>query len=322
MEFNTYPLRFHPILKHRIWGGTKLKALFGKPSQSETTGESWEISAVDGDISVVNGGIYNGVTLVELIAKFPEQILGRQVYDRFGGNFPLLFKFIDAAQDLSIQVHPNDALAKDRHNSPGKSEMWYVMQAEDDAKVYVGFKKESTAAEYVKHLENDQLADLLCQEKVARGDVFFLEAGTIHAIGGGVLLAEIQQSSDVTYRVYDWNRKDDEGNPRELHTQLALDAINYGVTNSKQEYQREGNSINTLVDCPYFTTCYIPLDGTLEFVKNGRSFVVLMCVSGQLTIETATSKTRMIKGETILLPAALSSYSLNGKASILEIYIS
>ncbi|HEY0045476.1 MAG TPA: type I phosphomannose isomerase catalytic subunit [Flavobacterium sp.] len=322
MEFTTYPLQFHPILKDKIWGGNKLKSLLNKPSSSATTGESWEISTVEGDISIVAEGIYKGKDLNELIQNYPNEILGHEVYKKFGKEFPLLFKFIDAADDLSIQVHPNDDLARSRHNSFGKTEMWYIMQADDDARIIVGFKKQSNASEYVEHLENNKLVDILHQQKVHQGDVFFLETGTIHAIGAGVLLAEIQQTSDITYRVYDWDRKDSEGNSRDLHTDLALEAMNYDFVNTQQDYKKDENTVNVVVDCPYFTTCFLPLHGTMDFIKNGSSFVVLMCVSGVFTIETSTSKIHLVKGQTVLLPAALSSYSISGKASILEIYIS
>lgn len=322
MEFSAYPLQFYPILKDKIWGGKKLKQFLNKPTDSDSAGESWEISAVDGDVSIVCDGLYKNKSLTDLIDLFPEEILGKDVYQKFGKQFPLLFKFIDAAEDLSIQVHPNDALAQKRHNSFGKTEMWYIMQADENARIIVGFKKDSSAEEYVKHLEKKSLLDILDEQKVETGDVFFLETGTIHAIGAGVMLAEIQQTSDITYRVYDWDRVDSDGKSRELHTDLALEAMNYDRVSAKQDYKTEENTINPVVDCPYFTTCLIPLHGTMEFTKTGNSFVVLMCVSGVMTIETGSGKIHLVKGQTILLPAALRSYNISGKASFLEIYIS
>jgi mannose-6-phosphate isomerase len=239
-----YPLQFEPIFKERIWGGTKLKTYLNKPIQSDNTGESWEISTVENDVSIVSNGNFKGKSLNDLIDEFPEQILGTKVYEQFGKQFPLLFKFIDAREDLSIQLHPNDELAKKRHNSFGKTEMWYVMQAEANARLIVGFKEKSSANEYIENLNNKTLLSILDSKKVKEGDVFFLETGTIHAIGAGILIAEIQQTSDITYRVYDFDRVDAQGNQRELHLDLALDAINYDVTNAHVEYSKTENQVN------------------------------------------------------------------------------
>ena len=196
-----YPLQFKPILKERIWGGTKLRDCLNKPITSDITGESWEISTVENDVSVIENGLFEGKLLTELIAEFPKEILGTKVYEQFGDQFPLLFKFLDAREDLSIQVHPNDELAKKRHNSFGKTEMWYVMQADDDASLIVGFKEKSSKDEYLQNLNNKTLLNILDTKKVKKGDVFFLETGTVHAIGAGTLIAEIQQTSDITYRL-------------------------------------------------------------------------------------------------------------------------
>ena len=198
-----YPLKFEPILKERLWGGTKLKDVLGKPSENDITGESWELSGVKDDISIVSNGSFSGTSLQELINQKPEELLGKDVFQRFGKEFPILIKFIDAKQDLSIQLHPNDALAKERHNSFGKTEMWYVMDADKGANLIVGFNKNVTKEEYSKSLEKDTLLDLLNYEPVKEGDTFFINTGKIHAIGAGVLLAEIQQTSDVTYRVFE-----------------------------------------------------------------------------------------------------------------------
>ena len=231
-----YPLTFYPILKERIWGGTKLKTYLNKPISSEITGESWELSTVPSDVSVVKNGLFKGKNLNELIDLYPEEMLGKSVFARFGKQFPLLFKYLDAREDLSIQLHPNDELAKARHNSFGKTEMWYVMQADENARLIVGFKEDSSREEYLHHIENKKLISLLNEVPVKKGDVFFLETGTIHAIGAGIVIAEIQQTSDVTYRIYDWDRVDANGNERELHTEFALDAINYKTTFTKKEY--------------------------------------------------------------------------------------
>jgi mannose-6-phosphate isomerase len=317
-----YPLQFEPILKERIWGGEKLKTLLHKPITSNITGESWELSTVEGDVSIVANGEWKGKSLTELINSFPDEILGTAVHTRFGKQFPLLFKYLDAREDLSIQVHPNDELAKKRHNSFGKTEMWYIMQADDNARIIVGFKENSNAAEYLENLKNKTLLSILDDVKVKSGDVFFLETGTVHAIGAGLVVAEIQQTSDITYRLYDFDRVDANGNTRELHVDLALEAINYNKVETKKSYTTNSNRSNTVVDCPYFTTNFIPLDGTISVSKSVESFTVYMCVDGSFEIEYNNSKMQYIKGDTVLIPAAMNVFILNGKASILEIYIS
>jgi mannose-6-phosphate isomerase len=317
-----YPLQFEPILKERIWGGEKLKTILNKPITSNVTGESWELSTVEGDVSVVANGDWKGSVLTDIIKEFPKEILGTVVYDRFGNQFPLLFKYLDANQDLSIQVHPNDALAKKRHNSFGKTEMWYIMQADVDARIIVGFKEKSNPSAYLKNLKNKTLLTILDDIKVQAGDVFFLETGTVHAIGAGLVVAEIQQTSDITYRLYDFDRIDVKGNTRELHVDLALEAINYNTVKTKREYTKNSNECNPVVDCPYFTTNFIPLEGAISVSKSGESFTVYMCVEGSFELEFDNSKLEYKKGDTILIPAAMHSFNLNGKASILEIYIS
>ena len=317
-----YPLQFEPILKERIWGGEKLKTVLHKPITSNITGESWELSTVEGDVSIVANGDSKGKLLTEIINTFPDQILGTAVHARFGKQFPLLFKYLDARENLSIQVHPNDTLAKKRHNSFGKTEMWYIMQADDDARIIVGFKEDSNASEYLENLENKTLLSILDDVKVQSGDVFFLETGTVHAIGAGLLVAEIQQTSDITYRLYDFDRVDPNGNTRELHVDLALDAINYNKVETKKEYSKNINESNGIVDCPYFTTNFIPLDGEISVSKSGESFTVYMCIEGSFEIECNDSKLHYRKGDTVLIPAAMKAFILNGKASILEIYIS
>lgn len=317
-----YPLQFEPILKERIWGGEKLKTILNKSITSNITGESWELSTVEGNVSTVANGEWKGKLLTEIINSLPDEILGTTVHARFGKQFPLLFKYLDAREDLSIQVHPNDALAKKRHNSFGKTEMWYIMQADDDARIIVGFKEDSNATEYLENLKNKTLLSILDSVKVQLGDVFFLETGTVHAIGAGLVVAEIQQTSDITYRIYDFDRVDAHGNTRELHADLALDAINYNKVETKKEYTKNINESNGIVDCPYFTTNFIPLDGAISVSKSGASFTVYMCVEGSFEIECNDSKLHYIKGDTVLIPAAMNSFILNGKASILEIYIS
>jgi len=321
-----YPIKFDPILKDKIWGGEKLKELFNKKSTRNDIGESWELSDVEGNVSIVSNGALKGQTLKELLNQFKGTLVGENVYANFGDNFPLLIKFIDAKEALSIQVHPDDALAKERHNSFGKTEMWYVMQAEAEGDLIVGFNKDSSKEEYVKHLEEKKLLEILNQEKVKKGDVYFIPTGRIHAIGAGVLLAEIQRTSDITYRVYDWDRLDDEGNSRELHTELALDAIDYSSEKKySTNYTTAVNKSTPVVSCDYFTTNMVVIDGNMNIDNSTKdSFVIYMCVKGEVTIECGDSKIeKMVKGETVLIPASLKKYQLKSdKASeLLEVYI-
>ena len=321
-----YPLKFEPILKERIWGGKKLNSVLNKVTDKENIGESWELSDVKGDVSIVANGKYKGKSLEFLINEYKDTLLGKKVYKNFGNNFPLLIKFIDAKEALSIQLHPNDALAKKRHNSFGKTEMWYVMQADKAANLIVGFQKDSNKEEYLKHLENKSLLEILNVDEVEKGDVYFIPTGRIHAIGAGVLLAEIQQTSDVTYRIYDWDRKDDQGNGRELHTELALDAIDYtAIDKYKSDYTPEVNASKNIVDCQYFTTNIIELDGTISIDNSDKdSFVIYMAVDGNVTISYNDDKEiQLNKGETILMPACLSKYVLKSeeKSEVLEVYI-
>ena len=317
-----YPLQFDPILKERIWGGEKLKTVLRKPITSKITGESWELSTVKGDVSVIANGDWRGKSLTDIINECPNEILGTDVYARFGKQFPLLFKYLDAREDLSIQVHPNDELAKKRHNSFGKTEMWYIMQADENARIIVGFKEKSNPNDYLENLKNKTLLSILDNVKVKSGDAFFLETGTVHAIGAGLVVAEIQQTSDITYRLYDFDRKDVNGNTRELHVDLALEAINYNKVQTKKEYSKNINESNEVVDCPYFTTNFIPLDGVITVSKSGKTFTVYMCVEGTFEIEYNNSKLQYKKGDTVLIPAAMSAFVLQGNASLLEIFIS
>jgi mannose-6-phosphate isomerase len=324
MNTPLYPLVFEPILKDRIWGGKKLETYLDKENlPTATTGESWELSAVDGDVSIVKEGLWKGKPLTEILEGYPDEILGTKVHARFGTQFPLLFKFLDAREDLSIQVHPNDALAKERHNSFGKTEMWYVMQADEGSRIIVGFKEKSSPQQYLDHLKDKNLIEILNEVQANKGDVFFLETGTIHAIGAGIVIAEIQQTSDITYRVYDWDRVDAEGKSRQLHVEEALDAMNYNVTDTQKQYETSVNSSNVMVDCPYFTTSFLPLDGNVPIKKDGSSFTVYICTEGFFSVTAEDGQVYSYKkGDTVLIPAGLKSYSLSGTATLLEIYIS
>ena len=235
----------------------------------------------------------------------------------------MLIKFIDAKQDLSIQLHPNDELAKIRHNSFGKTEMWYVMQADKDANLIVGFKGKVDKATYLKHLENNTLTEILNFDKVKEGDTYFIEAGRVHAIGAGVLLAEIQQTSDITYRVYDWDRVDDEGNARELHNDIAIDAFDFEMKNDfRVDYNSHKNTSNEMVSCPFFTTNFIEIDADIEVNNTHDSFMIYMCVDGEVEVSTNATSDKFSKGETILIPASLKKFKLKSNyGKLLEVYV-
>ncbi|MEY8868264.1 type I phosphomannose isomerase catalytic subunit [Meridianimaribacter flavus] len=318
-----YPIKFTPILKDKIWGGQKLKTLLNKTSDLPNIGESWEISDVEGDTSVVANGALKGQTLKQIQETYKEDLIGLQNYRVFGNKFPLLIKFIDAKQDLSIQLHPNDELAAKRHNSFGKTEMWYVMQADEGSNLIVGFNKKMDAETYLSHLENKTLTEILNFDKVKVGDTYFIEVGRVHAIGAGVVVAEIQQTSDITYRVYDWDRVDDEGNERELHNDLAIDAIDFEMEdNFRVSYEKAKNQSNKMVSCPYFTTSYLDVDSTLKKENNHDSFLIYMCVEGEAQITTDSAIETIKKGETILLPAAVKNYEITSEnAKLLEVYV-
>ncbi len=321
------PIKFEPILKEKIWGGTKLFDILDKPKivNSTTIGESWEISSVKDNISVISAGVYKGLTLTELLIKFTSDLVGKSIYKRFKNEFPLLIKFIDAKKDLSIQLHPNDALALKRHNSFGKTEMWYVLQADENAKLIVGFKKKIDIKTYQKYLKDTKILDVLNVDIVKKGDVYFIPTGRVHAIGAGVLLAEIQQTSDITYRIYDWNRKDANGNYRELHTENALETLDFSVQKDYREsYKKTVNKSENIVSCPFFTTNIIELKGSLSlnYVKRD-SFTIFMCVAGNATIIYKNGKQKIKYGETILIPNCLNELTLvsTEKTELLEVYI-
>jgi len=322
-----YPLKFKPILKEKIWGGKKLKDLLNKESDEDNIGESWEISTVENDISFVVNGSLKGRSLIELIEKDGEHLLGKKVYREFGNQFPLLIKYIDAKEALSIQLHPNDELARSKHNSFGKTEMWYVMQADKRANLQVGFKELINKEDYIKNVKNKTLVDILNFDEVDKGDVYFIPPGRIHAIGAGVLLAEIQQTSDITYRIYDWDRKDSEGNYRDLHTDEALEAIDFTMeTKYSTSYVNSINETSNIIDCQYFTTNILPIDKEISIDNTSLdSFVIYMCVSGKGIKLRSNNFEEIIKiGETILVPAAINKFDIIplGMSELLEIYIS
>ena len=323
MKNTLYPLKFRPILKDKIWGGTKLNTLLHKDSQLPDIGESWEISDVEGDTSVVSNGSLENQSLKELLSTYKDELIGKKNYEKFGNKFPLLIKFIDAKEDLSIQLHPNDELAAIRHDSFGKTEMWYVMQADEGANLIVDFNQKMTPELYLEHLDNKTLPEILNFDKVKAGDTYFIEVGRVHAIGAGVLLAEIQQTSDITYRIYDWERKDDFGNERELHTDLAIDAIGFDMDdNFRIDYNKGSNQSNEMVSCPYFTTNYLKIDKEIQKQNVHDSFVIYICVEGEAEIKTKNYSEVIKKGETILIPAVMTSYQISSKnATLLEVYV-
>lgn len=324
MERKLYPLKFKPILKDKIWGGSRLREVLGKEA-SDRAGESWEISGVSGDISVVENGFLAGNDLTELVEVYMGDLVGEHIYEQFGLEFPLLIKFIDANDFLSIQVHPGDELARERHNSFGKTEMWYIVEAEADGQLIAGFNREMDRDTYLEHLQRGTLKEIVNFERVKKGDIYYMPSGRIHAIGAGVLLAEIQQTSDVTYRIYDWDRLDEHGSPRELHTDLALDAIDfthhaeYGT-----RYETEDNNTVTAVDCPYFTTGVLRFDRPMEkdFILID-SFVIYMCMEGEAGINWPGGVVPIRKGETVLVPAEIKNLALvpTVPTTLLEVHI-
>lgn len=317
-----YPLTFTPIFKQRLWGGTKLNDLLHKNIPGKTTGESWEISALNHNVSQVANGSFAGTSLQTLIMQFPEKLLGARVIEQFGRNFPILIKFIDARENLSIQVHPNDSLAQKHHNASGKTEMWYVLHAEPGARLIAGFAKKTDKETCKQTLRKGHPSEILHYENVTRGDAFFIPSGTIHAIGAGVLLAEIQQTSDITYRVFDFNRKDKNGQLRELHTDLALEALDYSaVKNTKIPYSRVKNKANTIVNCPYFTTRFLQLtQNTCQNLAQRKAFTIYIVLEGQAQITNEAGTTTLKKGQTTLIPAATQTLSITTQnATLLEV---
>lgn len=321
-----YPLKFHPIPLEKLWGGNNLQRIFSKNfSPDAPVGESWEISSIKENISVVADGHLEGNNLEELIEVYMGDLVGEKVFEKHGGSFPLLIKLIDATDDLSIQVHPDDELAFERHGSMGKTEMWYVLNALPGAELISGFNQEVTPTIFTEKLNDGNLYDILNVEKVRAGDVFFTPAGRVHAIRKGIVLAEIQQTSDITYRIYDWDRTDEKGNKRQLHVDLAIDAIDFSHhDNYKTVVEEELNNPVLLADCEYFTTNFIRLDRqiTRDYISID-SFVIYLCTEGGLSIKWANGTVDMKKGETILIPASIEEITLSceAPASLLEVYI-
>ncbi|ARV10195.1 mannose-6-phosphate isomerase [Winogradskyella sp. PC-19] len=318
-----YPIKFRPILKEKIWGGQKLNKLFRKASNSTNLGESWEISGVENNISVVANGIYKGKTLNDLITSYKSSFLGSENIKTYGENFPLLIKYLDANTNLSVQVHPDDKMANKYHNSFGKTEMWYVMDSEEDAEIIVGLKDENLDKNKLAEINKNNVSDIFNAVKVKKGDSYFIPAGKVHAIGAGVVVAEIQQTSDITYRVYDWDREDSNGQKRELHIDLAQQATKVFSSSGKVSHNTQNCTTANLVDCNYFTTNEFTVSESM--VKNYKSldsFVIYMCVEGRLKVTINGLSEFLAEGETILIPANCEEVILDSQSSkLLEVYI-
>ena len=321
-----YPFIFTPILKEIIWGGTAIRPFKEMIPDEKRTGESWELSHVEGNNSVVANGVLEGKTIGELIAQFGTKLLGEKVIGQFGATFPLLIKFIDAQENLSIQVHPDDALAQIRHHSWGKTEMWYVVKAAPNAALYSGFSQQIDSKEYERRIEDNSIMEVLQRYEVKEGDVFFLPAGRIHAICAGCFIAEIQQTSDITYRIYDYNRKNSNRNSRKLHTELAKEAINYKVYhNYRTIYTPAPNQIVPLVQCKYFTTNLLELDIPKERDYAALdSFIIYICIEGKATLQDdCLNELSIHQGQTVLLMAETHKVTIlpDSQVKLLEVYI-
>jgi len=324
---NLYPLKFIPIPKEKLWGGNRLNTILNKEfNPSEKTGESWEISGLEGDLSVVKNGFLEGNDLEELIEVYMGELVGDKVYEQFGIEFPLLIKFIDANENLSIQVHPDNEFALEKHKAYGKTEMWYIIDAKKNSELLLGFNQPMDKNLFLDSIQNGNLPELINKEKTEANSCYLIPAGRIHATGKGVLFAEIQQTSDITYRIYDWDRRDENGNSRELHLDLAKEAVDYSYEKKhKTDFEQELNKTSELVKCPYFTT------NILEFNKAQEkdyfhldSFVIYICLEGGFNIDIEGEESvSVIKGETVLIPANLKNLSLTpkGKTKLLEVYI-
>ena len=316
-------IKFEPLLKQTLWGGDKIIPFKHLNETLESVGESWEISGVKDNETIVSEGEYKGKSLNQLVRELKGKLVGQENYERFGNEFPLLIKFIDARQDLSIQVHPTDEIAHRQGKTRGKTEMWYALESAPGAQLYNGLKQQITPEQYKQMVENDTITDALARYEVNEGDVFFIPAGRIHAIGAGCFVAEIQQTSDVTYRIYDYKRKDKDGNYRELHTELAAESIDYTVLpNYRTEYDLVKNEGVQIAECPYFTTAVYDLNEpmTLDYSELD-SFVILIAVKGEGTITANGEEMKLAKGDTILLPATTAEVKIKGTVKFLETFV-
>ena len=323
-----YPLLFEPNLHSVVWGGNQLRPYKGLEPTDEPIGESWEVSAVPTSTSIIANGEWKGKDLISVINEHPDEILGKKVNEKYNGKLPLLVKFIDAKRDLSIQVHPNDEMAQREHGKMGKSEMWYIIKAEPEAHLYAGFKQENTPYEYQKRIEDCTITEALADHQVKAGDVFYLPAGRVHAICGGIMLAEVQQSSDVTYRIFDYNRPGMDGKPRELHTELAAKALDYHVEkNYRTEYSETSDKAVQIIDSPYFDVRVMEINQPMHrnLIKYD-SFIISMCIAGDCKIRIRSTQDEIIlkEGHSTLIPATIADYDvipLNGTSKLLDAFI-
>lgn len=326
-----YPLKFKPQLKENMWGGKRLldikKGLYPRTiDKSKVYGESWDISGVKGSISKVANGFLKGNNLQEIIEVYMGELVGEEVFEQFGLDFPLLIKNLDCNDTLSVQVHPNDELAAERHDSFGKTEMWYIADAEEGAVIYLGFKnKNITREEYIKAVAEGAVADILQAVPVKKGDVFFIPAGTVHALAKGLNVIEIQQTSDITYRIFDWNRVDKDGKARELHTALAVDAIDFesGIEECRRSYTITSNKEVNIVDCELFKTDILKVDSAVELDYCKRdSFTIYMCIEGDVNVSLDNGSTETLRaGEVMLIPAITNEVAIEGNATILTTHL-
>ncbi|MCL2073652.1 MAG: class I mannose-6-phosphate isomerase [Marinilabiliaceae bacterium] len=327
MRIKLYPLKLKPILKESIWGGTKLHEMFAKPIENlSNIAESWEVSGVKDNVSIVANGLLRGKNLLEILECYQNELVGNHVYEKYGNAFPILLKFIDAKEPLSIQVHPNDEIAALKHNSIGKSELWYIIEAEKDAHIINGLNSQLKKEDFANAIEKNCLEQYLVKHNIAAGDVFYIPAGRVHAIGAGVLLAEIQQTSDITYRIYDFNRTDSKGKKRELHTKKAKRAIDTKLPQSyKTEYKMLKNKGIELINSQHFVTNIIEIDKPVERTYTGLdSFIILTCFEGNTSVEFRDGKNENLRtGDTLLIPAIIQQVMIVPKeksAKLLEIY--
>ncbi len=323
-----YPLKFETIFKDKIWGGEKMKSVLNKDFQPlPNCGETWEVSGVEGNISVVREGALKGENLKALIQEYKGDLVGNRVFDKFGDDFPLLIKFIDANDDLSVQVHPDDELGQKRHKSFGKTEMWYIIQSDEGSKLITGFNQEMTREKYLESFNGGKLMDILNSEDTKEDDVFFLPAGRVHTIGKGNMIAEIQQTSDITYRIYDFDRKDAQGNTRELHVEEALDAIDYAFHDEyKTKYDAKINAPTELVSCQYFTTNKLEYKegSVIRKFEDLDSFRIYICFKGGATLKFKDGETTIGMGDAVLVPASIDEVTIesNGEGfKLLETYV-
>ncbi len=321
-----YPLKFTPRLKEMIWGGSRLTGAGKKPQKNQNPdkiGESWEISGVDGDVSVVSNGVLRRNNLAELIEVYMGDLVGDKVFDKYGLEFPVLLKFIDSRDKLSVQVHPSDKFAEEHDSSRGKTEMWYIVDADPDGAIYLDFERKTTKEEYLSAVADGTVDRLLHKIEVKKGEAYFVPAGTVHAICSGVLIAEIQETSDVTYRIYDWGRLGKDGRPRQLHTEQAAEVINFTPRTDLDitRRPRAGESAQ-LVSCEHFTVNLICLDGAIEAdYAPLDSFVAYMCVEGEAEIICGGERETVAALESVLIPAQANDVTLKGHAKLLEIFL-